>query len=140
MVKITRTSTKYPPPPKSFYLMVMLLFVFPAFPRSTGTPLLPQPGSVLVAASARGRLHRFFSRGKETFSTEFSGNCTVVTLEYFLSHLLSTAARTSPSFAPSRHLPFKGKLEYVTVRTWQVRHKQNSGGQILQDGKEIYRC
>lgn len=56
MVKITRTSTKIPPPPKSFYLMVMLLFVFPVFPRSRGACCRAQGLTYCPSYSARWRL------------------------------------------------------------------------------------
>lgn len=161
MVKITRTSTKYPSPTKEFLPYGNVALCFPCLSQeqrnmsqSTGTNLSPQLLCTVAVASAQGGVHRFWPGERQTFSTDFSGNCALTTSENSscMVHPISTwlllvpAPALPPSFADNS-LPFchhircfKGKRKSVAVRTCQLRHKVNSGGHVLKDGKNIYRC
>lgn len=139
--------------------MVMLLFVFLVFPRSRGARCRARGLISCPGYSAPGRLppheEGFLDFGLEerkTFSTDFSGSCAPATFEYSSCIFHPTSSPPPlvpvPALLPAvASLParcrirlFKGKLHSVAARTCQSRHKGNSRGQVLKDGKEIYRC
>lgn len=159
MVKITRTSTKYPSPTEEFLPYGNVALCFPCLPQeqrrvlqSTGTNLLPRIVCMGAVASAQGGVHRFWLEERTTFSTDFSGNRALATSEYSscISHPVSSRLPLvpAPALLPADNsLPshchvrcFKGKLHSISVRTCQLRHKENSRGQVLKDGEEIYGC
>lgn len=112
MVKITRTSTKYPSPTDEFLPCGYVALCFPCISpkqrhklHSMGTNLLPQLIYRVVFGSARGGVHRFFATGKENlfhrlFRKLHAGHLWIFQ-PYFSSHLLSTV----PASPPSTHLP-----------------------------------
>lgn len=159
MVKIARTNTKYPSPTEEFLPYGNVALCFPCLSQeqrrvlqSTGTNLLPQLVCTVAVAFAQGGVRRFCLGKRKTFSTDLSGNCALATFEYsscifhpISSRLLLVPVPALPpadnSFPSRCHIRcFKGKLNSIAVRTCQLRHKGNARGQVLKDGKEIYRC
>lgn len=107
MVKITRTSTKYPSPTEEFlpYGNVALCFLCLSLEHrdSSLAPAWLCAGGCLCTTRASWIL----SRGKETFSTEFSGNCTVAALKHFSSPL--DCCLHWPQLCLQQTLPFQGQ-------------------------------